>query len=69
MNIKVKFNGKEVVTENLSLEEFLKANGIDPSRRDIGIALNNEVIPKKNWNGIRIKNGDSIEVVKIVVGG
>ncbi len=66
--MKILLNGeKQELTEELNLLELLKQFSL-PSER-IAIELNQEVVRKKDWESIKIKDADKIEVVHFVGGG
>jgi sulfur carrier protein len=44
---------------------FLKIN----IEKGVAIALNNEVVPKSNWNNCTIKNNDKLLLIKAAQGG
>lgn len=69
MAIKIIVNGKEIITEVQDLISLLKSLNIDIKRKGIAIAINGEVIPRNEWEKIKIKEKDKIEIVHIVVGG
>jgi len=66
--MKVFINGetKEIETE-LNLQELLRRFDL-PSER-IAVELNREVVRKKDWETIEIKDADKIEIVHFVGGG
>ena len=66
--MKILINGetKEISTE-LNLSELLKRFSL-PSKR-VAIELNKEVVRKKDWENIKITEGDRLEVVHFVGGG
>jgi len=66
MTITVNGEKKEVV-EQTNLNELLDILAL-PSER-IAIELNREVVRKKDWATIQIKDADKIEVVHFVGGG
>lgn len=66
MTITVNGEIKEIV-EQVNLGELLELLSL-PSER-IAIELNREVVRKKDWTHIRIKDADKIEVVHFVGGG
>ena len=55
------------ITGNLNLSELLKQFSL-PSGR-IAVELNREVVRKKDWETIEIKDADKIEIVHFVGGG
>ncbi|MCY7375898.1 MAG: sulfur carrier protein ThiS [Pyrinomonadaceae bacterium] len=66
MIITVNGETKEIVRE-INLGELLELLAL-PSER-IAIELNREVVRKKDWAHITIKDADKIEVVHFVGGG
>lgn len=66
--MKIYINGETREIENeASLSELLKQLSL-PSER-IAIELNKEVVRRKDWETIRIKDADKIEIVHFVGGG
>jgi thiamine biosynthesis protein ThiS len=64
----ITLNGKPHEIEKAApLVEFLAALGVD--RRLIAVAHNGDVIPRDRYDGVRIDDGDTIEVVRMVGGG
>ena len=66
MTITVNGETKDIA-QQISLSELLKLLAL-PSER-IAIELNREVVRKKDWANITIKDADKIEVVHFVGGG
>ena len=65
--MRLKVNDKEVETgaSNLSLfsqEQDLPATGI-------AIAVNNRMVPRREWDSYTLHEGDSILIIKAVCGG
>lgn len=61
-------NGKEIPwTENLSVADFLDANGYKINR--IAVELNYKILPKSQYSATLLKEGDVMEVVSFVGGG
>ena len=66
--MKVFINGETREIQNeINLSELLKQLSL-PSER-IAIELNKEVVRRKNWENIQIKDADKIEIVHFVGGG
>ncbi len=64
----ITINGEaKSVAEQINLTELLELLAL-PSER-IAIELNREVVRKKDWATIEIKDADKIEVVHFVGGG
>ena len=66
--IKIQINGeiKEIASE-INLSKLLEVLSL-PNER-IAIELNREVVRKKDWKNVQIKDADKIEVIHFVGGG
>lgn len=60
-------------TRRLSSEraviDVLRAEGLDPSRRGIAVAVNGAVVPRHAWDATAVADGDTVEIVKPFAGG
>jgi thiamine biosynthesis protein ThiS len=66
--ITLKLNGKpRSLPGETPLLDLLAELGVD--RRMIAVALNGDVIPRDAYDGIVLRDGDSVEVVRMVGGG
>jgi thiamine biosynthesis protein ThiS len=71
--MKITVNGKprDIDAPNgaaaVDLPAFLRAHDINP--RLVAIAINGDVIPKDEYGGAVIREGDAVEVVRMVGGG
>ena len=69
--MKIRVNGKEqkieLDQENALLSKVLKTMGYKPNT--IVVELNNLIINSINWEKVKIKEGDNLEIVSIVGGG
>ena len=52
-----------------SLSELLRFQGIDTERQDIAIAINQCVVPRAQWDTVKLKENDEIEIVQAKAGG
>ena len=50
-----------------TLTEYLREAGLRPER--VAVECNGEIIPKKEYDGKILEDGDSLEVVSFVGGG
>ena len=55
------------LAEEINLTELLKHFSLSSER--IAIELNKEVIRKKDWENIKVNDGDKLEVIHFVGGG
>ena len=66
--MKVFINGEtKEIENNLSLNGLLKQLSLSSER--IAVELNREVVRKKDWETIEIRDADKIEIVHFVGGG
>lgn len=64
----MKVNGKEVkVQKDVSLIQFLNENKYNTSV--IAVELNGDIVAKKDYENIKLKDSDFIEIVSFVGGG
>ncbi len=66
--MKITLNGEiRELAEEVSLDRLLELFSL-PSQR-VAVELNREVVRKKDWEHITIKDADRIEIVHFVGGG
>jgi len=66
--MEVTVNGeKREITKEINLGELLE--NLSLPRERIAVELNQEVVRKKDWENIRVKDADKIEIVHFVGGG
>ena len=69
--MKIKVNGEEkkieIDQENALLSTALDSMGYKPNT--IVVELNNLIINSLNWEKVKLKDGDYLEIVSIVGGG
>jgi sulfur carrier protein len=68
MNQEIVVNGEPVPLEGATLDELIAERAETPTR-GIAVALNDAVVPRKAWPDTRLKAGDRIEIIKVMVGG
>jgi sulfur carrier protein len=66
--IQLKVNGEDInIEEGVSISALLIDQNI--SAQGIAVELNREIVPKGNHNETTLKEGDIMEIVKMVGGG
>ncbi len=66
--MEVRINGAvSEIPDNLSLLELLKIRNL--ADKNLIVELNGEIIQNTNWESIRLKADDNIELVQMVFGG
>ena len=68
MNIKV--NGETTeISPGLTLHQLLLDLDIDPARPGIAVAIDQEVIPRTQWDATEIRQESEIEIIRAAQGG
>ncbi|MCL4286599.1 MAG: sulfur carrier protein ThiS [Thermoleophilia bacterium] len=66
----VELNGREVeLAAGATVADAARAAGIDPERRGIAIAVEGEVVPRRQLAAVRLEPGQRVEVVEAIGGG
>jgi sulfur carrier protein len=47
----------------------LERLGVEPGRRGVAVAVDGEVVPRSNWEGLPLADGSRIEVLTAMQGG
>jgi thiamine biosynthesis protein ThiS len=66
ITLKVNGHPRELGGET-ELLDFLRDSQIDT--RMIAVAINGEVVPKREYEKVRLRDGDAVEIVRMVGGG
>ncbi len=70
MRIAITVNGKATqADDSQSIADVLREFGIDSKVEGVAIAINNVVVPRREWAGRRVLSGDLIEIIRAVQGG
>lgn len=65
--MRLKVNGEEYVTEKDTVGELLKEIRIAPER--VAVEVNLAVVKRADFENVRLKDGDIVEIVNFVGGG
>jgi sulfur carrier protein len=68
MKQEIVVNGEPMPLEQATLAELIEQKA-SAGRRGIAVALNDAVVPRRAWPATRLKAGDRVEIVKVMVGG
>ena len=66
MNIKINGEAKDVA-QDCTLDALLGLVGVN--RQGIAVELNREIVPKRLHGETTLRDGDSVEIVRMVGGG
>ena len=70
MGLTIRLNGTEETLERATVDELLRARGIDPPARGIAVALNDAVVPARRLaRDARSRRATLIEIVRPFSGG
>ena len=68
--MKIQVNGeKKEVRLNLNVYDLLIALELDPTQAGIAVAVEQEVIPKTEWQATELREGSDVEIIRAVQGG
>lgn len=68
MAMKIILNGKEYRTNGIAtISELLRELKQEPER--VVVELNSAIIPKEQYQSVRLTDGDKVEIVRLVGGG
>ena len=66
----VELNGERVtVADGASVADVVARAGAGDGRRGVAVALDGEVVPRSEWAGTELREGQRVEVVRAVQGG
>jgi sulfur carrier protein len=68
--VRIVVNGSpREVQEDATVGALVTALGRDPEGRGVAVAVNDEVVPRGDWDERRLADGDQVEIVGAVQGG
>ena len=68
MNIEIILNGKRInIDSSINLPELLRMQWLEPERAVI--EYNFKILRKENWEKLRFKPNDNLEILSFVGGG
>lgn len=65
--MKIKINNKEVETTAKTLAQLAKEQGLPD--KGVAIAIANNMVPRTEWEGRQLSEGDDIVILKAFCGG
>ena len=68
--MKVLLNGSERdLGEGATVDDAVSASGAPDSRRGVAVAVDDEVVPRGEWERTELRDGQRVEVLQAVQGG
>ncbi len=66
--MQIVLNGNEhTLPSEMTLAKLIESLGVD--RRLVALAHNGEVVPRDTYDSITVRDGDQVEIVRMVGGG
>ncbi len=66
--MEISVNGKtQTIEAPLTVAQFLETLGL--AGRRVALELNREIVPRNSYDSVRLKTGDSLEIIHFVGGG
>ncbi|MEM7221398.1 MAG: sulfur carrier protein ThiS [Pseudomonadota bacterium] len=69
MRSQITVNGETRPWQAVDVVRLLQAEGLDPARRGVAVAINGAVVPRHRWAETAVQPNDLIEIVKPFAGG
>ncbi len=67
--MRIVLNGDPVDTGAATVRSLLDEQGIDADARGVAVAVNETVVPRRDWAQAALDAGDAVEIVKPFRGG
>lgn len=67
VKMEVVINGSSEAGDFSTVQELLKKEDLDPKL--VVVELNGKIIPKSDYETVRLNEGDTVEIVQFVAGG
>ena len=68
MNVLLNGDPAELEAE-ATVADAVRAAGLETAGRGVAVAVGGEVVPRGEWDSRRLREGESVEVVRAVQGG
>ena len=65
--MELRVNGEDRSFDGSTLHELIASMDLNPGR--VAVELNGNIIPRSEFSNVKLKNGDSLEIVHFVGGG
>jgi sulfur carrier protein len=68
--VRVVLNGEpQLLPEGATVDDAVAVSGAPESRRGVAVAVEGEVVPRGEWEGTALREGQRVEVLQAVQGG
>jgi thiamine biosynthesis protein ThiS len=66
---RVRINGSEEAVHAETVAELLRERGLEERMRGMAVAVNRALVHRQDWATTRLAAGDTVEIIRLVVGG
>jgi sulfur carrier protein len=68
--VNVTLNGEtRSLVDRASVREAVAATGAQADARGLAVAVDGEVVPRGEWDAVKLREGQRVEIVQAVQGG
>jgi sulfur carrier protein len=68
--VNVTVNGEpREVPDGARVLDAVAASGAEPAARGVAVAVDGEVVPRGQWDGFELRDGQRVEILRAVQGG
>ncbi|HXV13424.1 MAG TPA: sulfur carrier protein ThiS [Candidatus Krumholzibacteria bacterium] len=68
--MEIRINGTmSTVAADSTVADVVHSLGVDEDTSGVAVAVNDSVLPKRDWAARRLAAGDAVEVIRAVQGG
>lgn len=68
--MELRVNGETIrVDAAPTVAELLAHRGVRPDTPGVAVAVNEQVVPRSEWNAHWLRDGDAVEIIHAVQGG
>lgn len=66
----IEMNGEQIeLRDGASVADAVAASGADPNQRGLAVAVDGEVVSRREWGETTLGEGQRVEVVQAIQGG
>jgi sulfur carrier protein len=62
-------NGEPRERDGATIVELLTELGVEDRARGVAVAVNGEIVPRAEWQRVRVDDGDRVEALSAMQGG
>jgi sulfur carrier protein len=62
-------NGEPRARDGATIVELLTELGVEDRARGVAVAVNGEIVPRAEWQRVRVDDGDRVEALSAMQGG